>query len=87
MTSISVQPGYGLYPHQRQVANDLIRYLAPSESLGAGVAVAERRVVAHLPTGAGKTRVAAHVASGLLNSSPHDDRGLVIWLASTAETV
>ena len=85
MTSISVQPGYGLYPHQRQVANDLMRYLAPSESSSPGVAVAERRVVAHLPTGAGKTRVAAHVASGLLNSSPHDDRGLVIWLASTAE--
>lgn len=41
--------------------------------------------IAHLPTGAGKTRVAAHVSSELLNSSRHDDRGVVIWLASTAE--
>ena len=83
MNSVSVHPGYGLYPHQRQVANDLMRYLTPMETSGVGVA--KNRVVAHLPTGAGKTRVAAHVASGLLNSSPHDDRGLVIWLASTAE--
>ena len=83
MTSIPVHPGYGLHPHQRQVANDLMRYLVPSESLSSGLP--ERRVVAHLPTGAGKTRVATHVASGLLNSSPHDDRGLIIWLASTAE--
>ena len=83
MTTKSVHPGYGLYPHQRQVANDLMRYLVPGESSGVGAA--ERRVVAHLPTGAGKTRVAAHVVSGLLNSSAHDDRGLVIWLASTAE--
>ena len=87
MTSISVQPGYGLYPHQRQVANDLMRYLALSEPSGAVGALAERRrrVVAHLPTGAGKTRVATHVAAELLNCSPHDDRGLVIWLANTAE--
>ena len=87
MTSISAQPGYGLYPHQRQVANDLMRYLAPSEPSGTGGALAERRrrVVAHLPTGAGKTRVATHVAAGLLNCSQHDDRGLVIWLANTEE--
>ena len=85
MISISVQPGYGLYPHQRQVANDLMHYLLPSEPSDADGALAERRVVAHLPTGAGKTRVATHVASGLLNCSPLDDRGLVIWLANTAE--
>ena len=87
MTSISAQPGYGLYPHQRQVANDLMRYLAPSEPSGTGGALAERRrrVVAHLPTGAGKTRVATHVAAGLLNCSQHDDRGRVIWLANTEE--
>ena len=42
-------------------------------------------MVAHLPTGAGKTRVAAHVASRLLNAGALDDNGLVIWLASTAE--
>ena len=83
MTTISIHPGYGLYPHQRQVANDLMRFLAPKELSGSGVS--EQRVVAHLPTGAGKTRVASHIVSGLLNDSPHDDRGLIIWLASTAE--
>ncbi len=74
MVASSVNPKYSLYPYQRQVVNDLIRFLTT-----------KGRVVAHLPTGAGKTRVATHVASGLLNSSPHDDRGLLIWLASTAE--
>ena len=83
MTTISVHPGYGLYPHQRKVANDLMRFLAPGESSESGPS--EQRVVAHLPTGAGKTRVATHVVSELLNASPHDDRGLIIWLASTAE--
>ena len=60
-----------------------MRYLAPNEC--SGVSTLVRRVVAHLPTGAGKTRVAAHVASELLNSSKYDDRGLIIWLASTSE--
>ena len=83
MTTISIHPGYGLYPHQRQVANDLMRVLAPGGSSESGPS--EQRVVAHLPTGAGKTRVATHVVSELLNASPHDDKGLVIWLASTAE--
>ena len=44
----------------------------------------ERRVVAHLPTGAGKTRVASHVAAHLL-SARQDDDALLIWLASTEE--
>ena len=83
MTTTPVEPVYGLHPHQRQVANDLLRYLKPPrEGL---LAAHKRRVVAHLPTGAGKTRVAAHVVSELLNSSHHDDNGLIIWLASTAE--
>ena len=60
-----------------------MRYLVPSEY--SDIEDDKRRVVAHLPTGAGKTRVAAHVASSLLNSSPHDDRGIIVWLASTSE--
>ena len=83
MTTISIHPSYGLYPHQRQVANDLMRFLAPGGNSESGPS--EQRVVAHLPTGAGKTRVATHVVSELLNGNPHDDRGLIIWLASTAE--
>ena len=83
MTATSIRPAYGLYPHQRQVVNDLMCYLEPETN--ADIGGDQRKVVAHLPTGAGKTRVAAHVASCLLNCSPHDDRGLIIWLASSAE--
>ena len=83
MPSVTAQVHYGLYPYQRQVANDLLNHLDPSGV--AGVSPDHRRVVAHLPTGAGKTRVAAHVTSQLLNAGPLDDNGLVVWLASTAE--
>ena len=67
-----VRPLYGLYPYQRQVLADILRALSSPE----------RRAVAHLPTGAGKTRIAAHVACNLLNEKNTDD-SLAIWLAST----
>ena len=44
----------------------------------------ERRAIVHLPTGAGKTRIAAHAACHLLNEKDTDN-SLVIWLASTEE--
>ena len=72
-TSI-VEPAYGLHPYQRQVYRDILTALD----------MPERRVVAHLPTGAGKTRVASHVACHMLNARD-DATGLVIWLASTEE--
>ena len=69
-----VTPEYGLYPHQRQVLFDILDKLSSPE----------RRAVAHLPTGAGKTRVACHVCCRLLNDC--DSRtSLVIWLAATEE--
>ncbi len=70
----SVQPSYALYPYQRQVLADIIGALASSE----------RRVLAHLPTGAGKTRVATHAACHLLNQQD-DSRALAVWLAATEE--
>ena len=70
----TVSPKYPLYPYQRQVLADILDALASPE----------RRVVAHLPTGAGKTRIATHTACGLLNEKDTDD-SLVIWLASTEE--
>ena len=70
----AVIPGYGLYPYQRQVLRDILHALSSPE----------RRVVAHLPTGAGKTRIAAHAACRQLNESDTED-SLVIWLASTQE--
>ena len=69
-----VSPGYSLYPHQRQVLRDILRALSSPE----------RRAVAHLPTGAGKTRIASHTASRLLNETDTDD-ALIVWLASTEE--
>ena len=72
--SETITPNYSLYPYQRQVVSDVLRALE----------LPERRVVAHLPTGAGKTRIAVHVACRLLNDDD-DDRSLVIWLASTEE--
>ena len=69
-----VSPGYSLYPHQRQVLRDILRALSSPE----------RRAVAHLPTGAGKTRIASHAACRLLNET-NTDGALIVWLASTEE--
>ena len=78
-----LRAAYGLYPHQRGVVHGLLDYLDVSRA--SGLRSVDRRVVAHLPTGAGKTRVASHVVCHLLNSGPRDERGLVIWLANAAE--
>ena len=69
-----VSPGYSLYPHQRQVLRDVLQALSSPE----------RRAVAHLPTGAGKTRIASHAACQLLNAADSDG-SLIVWLASTEE--
>ena len=74
ITADTITPGYGLYPYQRQVLRDILRALSSPE----------RRTIAHLPTGAGKTRIAAHAACRLLNKTDTGD-SLVIWLASTEE--
>ena len=71
----SVVPDYDLRPYQRQVLHDLLDVL--SERRGA-------RAVAHLPTGAGKTRIACHAAAALLNHRDAEGR-LVVWLASSEE--
>ena len=72
--STLVEPEYGLHPYQRQVYRDILSALERPE----------RRVVAHLPTGAGKTRIATHVAAHMLNARD-DNNALVIWLASSEE--
>ena len=72
--STIIRPEYSLYPYQRQVVRDTLDQLRSPQ----------RRVVAHLPTGAGKTRIAVHVACRLLNDND-SDRALVVWLASTEE--
>ena len=72
--SDTVNPKYPLYTYQRQVLRDIIAALSSPD----------RRVIAHLPTGAGKTRIAVHAACRLLNEKD-DDHSLVVWLASTEE--
>lgn len=69
-----IRPDYPLHLYQRQVLADIIRALSSPE----------RRAVAHLPTGAGKTRIATHTACHLFNQEDGPD-SLVIWLASTEE--
>ena len=77
-----IRPGYPLYPYQRQVLGDLIQILSdPRKKLGVSPG---RRAVAHLPTGAGKTRIACHAAAHLLNL-PESEGKLVVWLASSEE--
>ena len=69
-----IEPVYGLHPYQRQVLVDALSALSS----------APRRTVIHMPTGAGKTRVACHVACNLLKQ-PGAEGKLVAWLASTEE--
>ena len=76
-----VSPNYGLYPYQRQVLNDLLAVLVPANDR---LVVNGSRVIAHMPTGAGKTRVACHAACHLLNRAQAEGK-LVVWLASTEE--
>ena len=78
----TLSPGYSLYPYQRQVLGDLVRILTGSRE-NEGI-LPGHRVVAHLPTGAGKTRIACHAAAHLLNL-PESEGKLVVWLASSEE--
>lgn len=63
--SVRASAAYGLHPYQRQVARELLGFLMPDERR---VVAENRRAVAHLPTGAGKTRIASYVACQLLNT-------------------
>lgn len=75
----TIAPEYGLYPYQRQVLHDALGVLLPARPGGGG-----GRAVAHLPTGAGKTRIACHVASAILNQRSAEGK-IVVWLASSEE--
>ena len=76
-----LEPFYGLYEYQQQVLEDILVELVPNRR---AVVHPQRRVVAHLPTGAGKTRMACHAACHILNR--YDSVGkVIIWLASSEE--
>lgn len=71
--SVQVTGGnYALFAHQRAAAREISDALAEHP----------RRVVLHMPTGAGKTRTAMNVIADHLRS--HEPT-LVIWLANTEE--
>ena len=68
----TIRPEFGLFPHQRAVADKVC----------AAIRGGRGRVVLHLPTGAGKTRVVMHVVSRFLTAS---EPLVVLWLANSAE--
>ena len=76
-----VKPEYELYPYQHQVLDELLAVIKPRQG---SVVQTGRRVIAHLPTGAGKTRIACHAACHILNRFDSVGKA-VIWLASTEE--
>ena len=67
-----IHPNYGLFPHQRMVANEALAKLREPPY----------KVLVHMPTGAGKTRTAMHIVTEVLQQNPGR---LVIWLAQSAE--
>ena len=79
--SVPVEPAYGLHPFQRQVLDDLLEVLRQEPQNPVPEA---RRAVMHMPTGAGKTRVACHAACSMLSHQQAEGK-VVVWLASTEE--
>lgn len=71
--SVIVEPPYILFPHQRIAA------ISIREKLTTG----RRRVLLHMPTGAGKTRTASTALVDILRSRPDDQ--VIVWLAHSEE--
>ena len=69
---IDVNPDYGLYTHQRDAVERTIGSLTSEP----------RRVLLHMPTGSGKTRVAMNVVAEHLRRT---EPSLVVWLAFSEE--
>ena len=67
-----VRANYGLFPHQRRVADRVCNEIRG----GYG------RVVLHMPTGAGKTRTAMHIVSRFMTAS---EPSVIVWLAASSE--
>lgn len=67
-----ISPHYGLFDHQRIAQHEVLDALRSSE----------RRVLLHMPTGAGKTRTALHVVASELRRRKST---VIIWLAYSEE--
>lgn len=66
-----VQPQYGLYDYQKEIANKVFSSIENGDN---------RRAVIHLPTGAGKTRTAMHLVCRHLLTTKDP---IVLWLANS----
>jgi hypothetical protein len=68
----TVEPGYTLFPYQRNAAREIQGYLTGKR----------KRVVLHMPTGSGKTRTAINIIVEHLRAY---EPTIVIWLAHSQE--
>ena len=69
----TIMPNYPMYPYQDEITTAIAKLVASDD---------KRRCLLHLPTGAGKTRVAMNVVATHLRNN---DGALVLWLADTSE--
>ncbi len=69
-----ITPDSYLFPHQRRVKDQAIRFLASGG----------HSLLIHLPTGAGKTRIASELIVDFIRSHARRDQ-LVVWLAHSEE--
>lgn len=67
-----IRPEHALFAHQEVAAQECLVALAEGE----------RRVLLHMPTGAGKTRTATHIISSFLRATPGK---AAVWLAHSEE--
>lgn len=67
-----ITPDYGLYPYQQNISKQVFCELQQQK----------KRILIHLPTGAGKTRTAMNIAAEHLRQS---ENNLVLWLADREE--
>ena len=67
-----VRANYGLFPHQRHVADRVCNAIRGGHG----------RVVLHMPTGAGKTRTAMHIISRFMTAP---EPSVIVWLAASSE--
>lgn len=73
--TVAIEPAYGLFPHQIAACRECLGYLTqPSR----------RRVLLHMPTGAGKTRTAMNVLAHFFRDRLAETE-LVVWLAHSEE--
>lgn len=73
-----IQPIYSLFPHQEKVIKEIKEYF--------GTVSSGKRLLLHMPTGAGKTRTSMNfICDFFRNIANRAENEIVIWLANTEE--